>query len=194
MPKTIGNKRHFFCFVWLYLKINISDFRLILLDHITYRLFSLVWAFCSSLVPSGPIVSLHGAERPVKQTTNKLTSHLKFCCVLMLMLQLQNKWASCQAGDSIHIYHKSNTDKYHLLQCWWISSSLLRVSKKKGCFRFADVVVMLVHHLKLLTWIKVNGSWHYKPGIRWSHLQWHRSLTLIQNCYLENDIEMSYDT
>ena len=26
----------FFCFVWLYLKINISDFRLILLDHITY--------------------------------------------------------------------------------------------------------------------------------------------------------------
>ena len=25
-----------FCFVWLYLKISISDFRLILLDHITY--------------------------------------------------------------------------------------------------------------------------------------------------------------
>ena len=35
MSKTIGNKGHF-CFVWLYLKINISDFRLILIDHITY--------------------------------------------------------------------------------------------------------------------------------------------------------------
>ena len=31
-----NRKQDIFCFVWLYLKINISDFRLILLDHITF--------------------------------------------------------------------------------------------------------------------------------------------------------------
>ena len=32
-----------FCFVWLYLKINISDFRLILLDHITYHYYGIFY-------------------------------------------------------------------------------------------------------------------------------------------------------
>ena len=39
MSKTIG-KKDIFCFVGLYLKINISEFWLILLDHITYGLDS----------------------------------------------------------------------------------------------------------------------------------------------------------
>ena len=34
--KDAKNNRKQETFVWLYLKINISDFRLILLDHITY--------------------------------------------------------------------------------------------------------------------------------------------------------------
>ena len=37
MPKTIGNKRLFFWGGGLYLKISISNFLLILLDHITYQ-------------------------------------------------------------------------------------------------------------------------------------------------------------
>ena len=37
VAKTIGNKE-IICFVWLYLKIDICEFRLILLDHITYVL------------------------------------------------------------------------------------------------------------------------------------------------------------
>ena len=56
MLKTIGNK-DIFCFVCLYLKINISEFWLILLDHITmwcnqaklveshaYNIFTFLWA------------------------------------------------------------------------------------------------------------------------------------------------------
>ena len=87
MPKTIGTKDIFY-FVWLYLKINISDFRLILLDHITYNkegneqylIFIVGTIFFLAAVLLGSAIKLYSSWW-----------WLFRCCIILLVLPVKKK-------------------------------------------------------------------------------------------------------
>ena len=122
--KGAKNNRKQKTFSALFLKINISDFRLILLDHITY-----CWKLWKWSTTSGLLMILHYWQRLKKTHKTSVSDVFKFSLQLGLKISLSKTQVQVIGRNSTQINIQLALGAMHILHSIWRAQNITNQSR-----------------------------------------------------------------